>query len=172
MVANPPPGESPALPVIFAQIPLAFLSMINLIIVRGFYVARPVITGLTSMFIPPISAQNNLTNLNITGGTGLLTTNDRKRIEVAMLNHTTHPQGRDSHNLNKYIWRFIALSTAQPRVITIEATSEQEARQQASRFAQWLVVTTLAGLCFLLYLLILYVRNSNDNRSYVRTCQH
>lgn len=38
-----------------------------------------------------------------------------------MLNHTTHPQGRDSHNLNKYIWRFIALSTAQPRVITIEA---------------------------------------------------
>ncbi|MGC6611894.1 host cell division inhibitor Icd-like protein [Escherichia coli] len=48
-----------------------------------------------------------------------------------MLNHITHPQGRDSHNLNKYIWRFIALSTAQPRVITIEATSEQEARQQS-----------------------------------------
>ncbi|MCK2988352.1 host cell division inhibitor Icd-like protein [Escherichia coli] len=63
--------------------------------------------------------------------TGLLTTNDSKSIEVAMLNHTTHPQGRDSHNLNKYIWRFIALSTAQPRVITIEATSEQEARQQS-----------------------------------------
>ncbi|HFK3567670.1 TPA: host cell division inhibitor Icd-like protein [Escherichia coli] len=62
---------------------------------------------------------------------GLLTTNDSKIIEVAMLNHTTHPQGRDSHNLNKYIWRFIALSTAQPRVITIEATSEQEARQQS-----------------------------------------
>ena len=62
---------------------------------------------------------------------GRLTTNDRKRIEVAMLNHITHPQGRDSHNLNKYIWRFIALSTAQPRVITIEATSEQEARQQS-----------------------------------------
>ncbi|EFE3807485.1 host cell division inhibitor Icd-like protein [Escherichia coli] len=63
--------------------------------------------------------------------TGLLTTNDRKRIEAAMRNHTTHPQGRDSYNLNKYIWRFIALSTAQPRVITIEATSEQEARQQS-----------------------------------------
>ncbi|EJA4364128.1 host cell division inhibitor Icd-like protein [Escherichia coli] len=63
--------------------------------------------------------------------TGRLTTNDRKRIEVAMRNHTTHPQGRDSHNLNKYIWRFIALSTAQPRVITIEASSEQEARQQS-----------------------------------------
>ncbi|EEQ3493604.1 host cell division inhibitor Icd-like protein [Escherichia coli] len=63
--------------------------------------------------------------------TGLLTTNDNESIEVAMLNHTIHPQGRDSHNLNKYIWRFIALSTAQPRVITIEATSEQEARQQS-----------------------------------------
>ncbi|EJY1856818.1 host cell division inhibitor Icd-like protein [Escherichia coli] len=62
---------------------------------------------------------------------GRLTTNDRKSIEVAMLNHTTHPQGRDSHDLNKYIWRFIALSTAQPRVIHIEATSEQEARQQS-----------------------------------------
>ncbi|EFH3911993.1 host cell division inhibitor Icd-like protein [Escherichia coli] len=62
---------------------------------------------------------------------GLLTTNDSESIEVAMRNYTTHPQGRDSHNLNKYIWRFIALSTAQPRVITIEATSEQEARQQS-----------------------------------------
>lgn len=62
---------------------------------------------------------------------GRLTTNDSNSIEVAMLNHTTHPQGRDSHNLNKYIWRFIALSTAQPRVIHIEATSEQEARQQS-----------------------------------------
>ncbi|HAW2960820.1 TPA: host cell division inhibitor Icd-like protein [Escherichia coli] len=60
-----------------------------------------------------------------------LTTNDNESIEVAMRNYTTHPQGRDSHNLNKYIWRFIALSTAQPRVITIEATSEQEARQQS-----------------------------------------
>ncbi|HGW1938304.1 TPA: host cell division inhibitor Icd-like protein [Escherichia coli] len=63
--------------------------------------------------------------------TGLLTTNDSKIIEAAMRNNTTHPQGRDSHNLNKYIWRFIALSTAQPRVIHIEATSEQEARQQS-----------------------------------------
>ncbi|EEU0882425.1 host cell division inhibitor Icd-like protein [Escherichia coli] len=67
------------------------------------------------------------------GGThaGRLTTNDSESIEVAMRNHTIHPQGRDSHNLNKYIWRFIALSTAQPHVITIEATSEQEARQQS-----------------------------------------
>lgn len=62
---------------------------------------------------------------------GRLTTNDSRSIEVAMRNHTTHPQGRDSHNLNKYIWRFIALSTAQPRVIHIEATSEQEAHQQS-----------------------------------------
>ncbi|HAW2881561.1 TPA: host cell division inhibitor Icd-like protein [Escherichia coli] len=62
---------------------------------------------------------------------GLLTTNDSNSIEVAMRNHTTHPQGRDPHNLNKYIWRFIALSTAQPRMITIEAISEQEARQQS-----------------------------------------
>ncbi len=62
---------------------------------------------------------------------GLLTTNDNESIEAAMRNYTRHPQGRDSYNLNKYIWRFIALSTAQPRVIHIEATSEQEARQQS-----------------------------------------
>ncbi|WP_319805251.1 host cell division inhibitor Icd-like protein [Escherichia coli] len=48
-----------------------------------------------------------------------------------MRNYTRHQQGRDSHDLNKYIWRFIALSTAQQRVITIEASSEQEARQQS-----------------------------------------
>ncbi|EHP7040645.1 host cell division inhibitor Icd-like protein [Escherichia coli] len=67
------------------------------------------------------------------GGThaGRLTTNDSNSIEAAMRNHTIHPQGRDSYNLNKYIWRFIALSTAQPRVIHIVATSEQEARQQS-----------------------------------------
>ncbi|ENC0693035.1 host cell division inhibitor Icd-like protein, partial [Escherichia coli] len=60
-----------------------------------------------------------------------LTTNDSNSIEVAMRNHITHPQGRDPHNLNKYIWRFIALSTAKPRVIYIVATSEQEARRQS-----------------------------------------
>nr|EJQ0312789.1 host cell division inhibitor Icd-like protein [Escherichia coli] len=60
-----------------------------------------------------------------------LTTNDSNSIEVAMRNHITHPQGRDPHNLNKYIWRFIALSTAKPRVIHIVATSEQEARRQS-----------------------------------------
>ncbi|WP_423270956.1 host cell division inhibitor Icd-like protein [Escherichia coli] len=44
--------------------------------------------------------------------TGLLTTNDRKRIEVAMLNHTTHPQGRDSHNLNKPDVKNLLIATA------------------------------------------------------------
>ena len=62
---------------------------------------------------------------------GVLTTNDNESIEAAMRNHTIHPQGGTRTTLNKYIWRFIALSTAQPRVITIEATSEQEARQQS-----------------------------------------
>ncbi|EFN7990424.1 host cell division inhibitor Icd-like protein [Escherichia coli] len=62
---------------------------------------------------------------------GRLTTNDSNSIEVAMRNHTTHPQGRDSHNLNKFTWRFIALSAAKPRMITIVATSEQGARQQS-----------------------------------------
>ncbi|EOD0177174.1 host cell division inhibitor Icd-like protein [Escherichia coli] len=46
-------------------------------------------------------------------------------------------KGREENTLfiqkceNNFIWRFIALSTAQPRMITIEATSEQEARQQS-----------------------------------------
>ncbi|WP_307137223.1 host cell division inhibitor Icd-like protein [Citrobacter sp. S-77] len=30
-----------------------------------------------------------------------------------------------------FTWRFLALSAAKPRLITIEATSEQEARQQS-----------------------------------------
>lgn len=48
-----------------------------------------------------------------------------------MRNHITHPQGRDLHNLNKFTWRFLALSAAKPHLVTIEATSEQEARQQS-----------------------------------------
>ncbi|WP_410401927.1 host cell division inhibitor Icd-like protein [Escherichia coli] len=46
-------------------------------------------------------------------------------------------KGREENTLfiqkceNNFIWRFIALSTAQPRMITIEAISEQEARQQS-----------------------------------------
>ncbi|EFB2231233.1 host cell division inhibitor Icd-like protein [Escherichia coli] len=44
--------------------------------------------------------------------TGLLTTNDSESIEVAMLNHTTHPQGRDSHNLNKAGMKNLLIATA------------------------------------------------------------
>ncbi|TJP97745.1 host cell division inhibitor Icd-like protein [Escherichia coli] len=43
---------------------------------------------------------------------GRLTTNDRKSIEVAMRNHTTHPQGRDSHNLNKAGMKNLLIATA------------------------------------------------------------
>lgn len=38
---------------------------------------------------------------------------------------------RLAHTQTAFVWRFIALSTAQPRVIHIEATSEQEARQKS-----------------------------------------
>ncbi|WP_112191175.1 host cell division inhibitor Icd-like protein [Lelliottia aquatilis] len=48
-----------------------------------------------------------------------------------MKNSITHPQGRDSHNPKKFTWRFLALSTSKPRLITIEATTEHEARQQS-----------------------------------------
>ncbi|POZ13525.1 hypothetical protein C3Z09_22890 [Lelliottia aquatilis] len=51
--------------------------------------------------------------------------------EAAMKNSITHPQGRDSHNPKKFTWRFLALSTSKPRLITIEATTEHEARQQS-----------------------------------------
>lgn len=61
---------------------------------------------------------------------GLLTTNDSESIEVAMRNHTTHPQGRDSHNLNKYIWRFLALSAGESQIIHVTAWTEREARSR------------------------------------------
>ncbi|EFE9119533.1 host cell division inhibitor Icd-like protein [Escherichia coli] len=60
--------------------------------------------------------------------TGRLTTNDSNSIEVAMRNHTTHPQGRDSHNLNKYIWRFIAFGASERQIIHVTAWTEREAR--------------------------------------------
>lgn len=63
--------------------------------------------------------------------TGPLTTTVNTDNEAAMKNTTTHPQGRDAHNLNIFAWRFLALSTAKPRLITIEATTEHEARQQS-----------------------------------------
>ncbi|WP_157941904.1 host cell division inhibitor Icd-like protein [Escherichia coli] len=47
-----------------------------------------------------------------------------------MLNHITHPQGRDSHNLNKYIWRFIALSAGESQIIRVTAWTEREARNR------------------------------------------
>nr|EKJ2751107.1 host cell division inhibitor Icd-like protein [Escherichia coli] len=62
--------------------------------------------------------------------TGLLTTNDSKIIEVAMRNHTTHPQGRDSHNLNKCIWHFITFGASEPQIIHVTAWTEREARNR------------------------------------------
>lgn len=64
---------------------------------------------------------------------GRLTTNDSNSIEVAMLNHTTHPQGRDSHNLNKYIWRFMQCLTDSIAIFTVTAATEREARAQLPR---------------------------------------
>lgn len=61
---------------------------------------------------------------------GLLTNNDNESIEVAMRNHTTHPKGRDSHNLNKYIWRFLALSAGESQIIHVTAWTEREARSR------------------------------------------
>lgn len=66
-----------------------------------------------------------------TNTNGPLTTSVTTDNEAAMKNSTTHPQGRDLHNPNKFTWRFLALSTAKPRLITIEATTEHEARQQS-----------------------------------------
>ncbi|HBE5744157.1 TPA: host cell division inhibitor Icd-like protein [Escherichia coli] len=45
---------------------------------------------------------------------------------MAVRQHTP----RLAHTQTAFVWRFLALSTTQPRVITIEATSEQEARQK------------------------------------------
>lgn len=63
-----------------------------------------------------------------TAGTvpGRLTSTDKLRIEEAMKDHITHPQGRKS-----YIWRFLALSTIGRNVIHITATTEREAREQS-----------------------------------------
>lgn len=65
--------------------------------------------------------------------TGPLTTNDRMSIEVAMFDHTTHPQGRNSLARNKFTWRFLALSRSDRKAklcrLSVEAHSEREARQ-------------------------------------------
>ncbi|HEL8025743.1 TPA: host cell division inhibitor Icd-like protein [Escherichia coli] len=46
---------------------------------------------------------------------------------MAVKQHTQ----RLAHTQTAFFWRFPALSTTQPRVINISATSEQEARQQS-----------------------------------------
>lgn len=68
-----------------------------------------------------------------TGGavTGRLTTNDRDHIEVAMINNTTPNREKTPSDPMNFTWRFLALSAAKPRIITIEAHSEQEARMLA-----------------------------------------
>ncbi|EOA4765232.1 host cell division inhibitor Icd-like protein [Escherichia coli] len=47
-----------------------------------------------------------------------------------MRNHTTHPQGRDSHNLNKFTWRFMQCLTDSIAIFTVTAATEREARAQ------------------------------------------
>ncbi len=68
-----------------------------------------------------------------TNTNGPLTTNDRLIIEVAMLDHTTHPQGRDSLTPNKFTWRFIARNRIDlksvPCRLSVEAATEREARR-------------------------------------------
>ncbi|END0379790.1 host cell division inhibitor Icd-like protein [Escherichia coli] len=59
-----------------------------------------------------------------------LTTNDSNSIEVAMRNHTTHPQGRDLHNLNKFTWRFITFGASDHQIIHVTAWTEREARNR------------------------------------------
>ncbi|MBJ2066729.1 host cell division inhibitor Icd-like protein [Serratia odorifera] len=62
-----------------------------------------------------------------------LTTNVKYGNEVAMLDHTTHPQGRNSLTLNKFTWRFFALARAdldgEIYRLSVDATTEQEARR-------------------------------------------
>ena len=77
-----------------------------------------------------VTCTKKATPLTVGPVTGRLTTNDSNSIEVAMLNHTTHPQGRDSHNLNKYIWRFLALSAGESQIIHVTAWTEREARSR------------------------------------------
>ncbi|HGY2794566.1 TPA: host cell division inhibitor Icd-like protein [Citrobacter amalonaticus] len=48
-----------------------------------------------------------------------------------MKDHITHPQGRDSHSLNKFTWLFLGTpkgQTCTPVVIRTTANTEEEAR--------------------------------------------
>ena len=50
-----------------------------------------------------------------------------------MKNHITHPQGRDSHNLNKFTWLFLARrpgDKATPTVLRTVAETEAAARAE------------------------------------------
>ncbi|WP_072049796.1 host cell division inhibitor Icd-like protein [Enterobacter roggenkampii] len=56
-----------------------------------------------------------------------------------MKNHTTHPQGRDSHNLNKFTWLFLGTPkgeqwTGAPVTLRTQASTEEDAR---NAFPSW-----------------------------------
>ncbi|MDZ0983061.1 host cell division inhibitor Icd-like protein [Klebsiella quasipneumoniae] len=54
-----------------------------------------------------------------------------------MKNHTTYPQGRDSHNLNKFTWLFLGMpkgQTCTPIVLRTVAETEDTAR---ATFCGW-----------------------------------
>lgn len=62
---------------------------------------------------------------------GPLTTAVNVDNEAAMKDHITHPQGRDSHSLNKFTWLFLGTpkgQTCTPVVIRTTADTEEEAR--------------------------------------------
>ena len=69
--------------------------------------------------------------------TGPLTTAVNVDNEAAMKNHITHPQGRDSHNLNKFTWLFLGTPkghTCTPIVLRTVADTEDTAR---AAFCGW-----------------------------------
>lgn len=52
-----------------------------------------------------------------------------------MKNHITHPQGRDSRNLNKFTWLFLGTprgQTCTPIVLRTSAPTEDDARAEFS----------------------------------------
>ncbi|MGR8796263.1 host cell division inhibitor Icd-like protein [Klebsiella variicola] len=75
--------------------------------------------------------------------TGRLTTTDSNSIEVAVMDITTHPQGRDSYTLNNgepptsFIWLIAAVRRDMPTITAkihhIAAETEQEARRILAR---------------------------------------
>ncbi|CAI2472226.1 Uncharacterised protein [Serratia proteamaculans] len=67
--------------------------------------------------------------------TGPLTTNDRTSIEAAMLDHTTHPQGRNTHTQTQpwFTYVFVAIRRTSPQLKheqrRVTACTELEARK-------------------------------------------